>query len=37
MPIIAMLWGVADGEKIGLLHVGCMAVILVGVYLSRKQ
>ena len=37
MPIIAMLWGVADGEKIGLLHIGCMGVILVGVYLSRRQ
>lgn len=37
MPIIAMLWGVADGEKIGLLHLSCMAVILFGVYLSRRQ
>lgn len=37
MPIVAMLWGVADGEKIGLLHLSCMAVILFGVYLSRRQ
>jgi drug/metabolite transporter (DMT)-like permease len=37
MPIVAMLWGVADGEKIGLLHLGCMGVILFGVYLSRRQ
>lgn len=37
MPIVAMLWGVADGEKIGLLHLSCMAVILCGVYLSRRQ
>jgi drug/metabolite transporter (DMT)-like permease len=36
MPIVAMLWGVLDGEKIGVLHLGCMAIILVGVYLSRK-
>lgn len=36
MPIVAILWGVLDGEKIGLLHVVCMAIILLGVSLSRK-
>jgi drug/metabolite transporter (DMT)-like permease len=37
MPIVAMLWGVFDGEKIGLLHIGCMGIILGGVYLTRKS
>ncbi|WP_148270297.1 DMT family transporter [Haliscomenobacter hydrossis] len=37
MPIIAILWGVLDGEKIGFLHVACMAIILLGVSLSRKS
>jgi len=38
IPVFAILWGVLDGEKITLLHLGCMGLILSGVYLiSRKK
>ena len=33
IPIFAILWGVVDGEVITLHHLGCMLLILVGVYL----
>ncbi len=33
IPIVAMLWGVADGEKIGVWHLVAMGAILGGVYL----
>jgi drug/metabolite transporter (DMT)-like permease len=38
IPIFAILWGMLDGEKVTLLHLGCMCLILSGVYLiSRKN
>ncbi|MBK7175225.1 MAG: DMT family transporter [Bacteroidales bacterium] len=40
IPIFAILWGVIDGEKITLHHLGCMALILAGVYIinwKRKK
>jgi drug/metabolite transporter (DMT)-like permease len=33
IPVFAIGWGILDGEKITLLHVGSMALILLGVYL----
>ncbi len=36
IPIVAILWGVFDGEFIGWMHIASMAVILVGVYLIRS-
>ncbi len=36
MPIVAMIWGVLDGEILGLLHLGSFALILIGIYLIRK-
>lgn len=36
VPIVALLWGVADGETITILHFLGMGLILFGVYLSRK-
>ncbi|MDX1942668.1 MAG: DMT family transporter [Saprospiraceae bacterium] len=36
MPIVALLWGLLDGETIGLYHLLGMGLILLGVYLSRK-
>ncbi|NVO20777.1 MAG: DMT family transporter [Bacteroidetes bacterium] len=33
IPIFAILWGVLDGEKITFHHLGCMCLILTGVYL----
>lgn len=37
MPVIALLWSVADGESIGWQHVAAMLVILTGVYLVRRS
>ena len=36
VPIVALFWGVVDGEAITLVHFFGMALILVGVNLSRK-
>lgn len=36
MPMVALLWGLLDGETIGLYHLVGMALILTGVYLSRR-
>ncbi|MGB0198720.1 MAG: DMT family transporter [Flavobacteriaceae bacterium] len=37
LPIVALFWGVADGERISMLQIMATAVILVGVYLSHKK
>ena len=37
IPIVALLWGVLDGESIYYYHFFGMALILVGVYLSRRS
>ncbi|MBC7885614.1 MAG: EamA family transporter [Saprospiraceae bacterium] len=36
MPAIAIFWGFIDGETISILHFAGMALILVGVYLTKK-
>jgi drug/metabolite transporter (DMT)-like permease len=36
MPIVSLLWGMFDGEAIGWMHLVGMAMILSGVYLSRR-
>lgn len=36
MPIVALFWGLFDGESIGLYHILGMGLILTGVYLSRR-
>lgn len=36
MPLVALGWGLADGERVGWPHVIGMAFILSGVYLSRR-
>lgn len=35
IPIVAMIWGFADGELISIFHIISMALIIFGVYLSR--
>lgn len=35
IPIVAILWGLVDGEFIGWMHLTSMGVILIGVYLIR--
>jgi drug/metabolite transporter (DMT)-like permease len=37
MPIVAVMWGVFDGERFGVLQVMAAAIILFGVYLSNKR
>ncbi|MBW0177531.1 DMT family transporter [Sediminibacterium sp.] len=37
IPFIAVFWGLLDGEKITLLQIGCLGVILCGVYLVNKK
>lgn len=41
IPVFAILWGVLDNETINLLHLACMSLVLLGVYLinmkSRKS
>lgn len=37
MPIIALIWGVLDGESITWIHFLGMGLILFGVYLVRRQ
>jgi len=37
MPIVAMMWGFIDGETISILHFTGMAMILAGVYITKKN
>lgn len=37
MPLVAVLWGVLDGERIGFIEVIGGVVILFGVYLANKK
>jgi drug/metabolite transporter (DMT)-like permease len=37
IPIVAVFWGVSDGERITPAHLGCGAVILAGVWLVRRK
>lgn len=36
IPIVALGWGVFDGEPLGLFHIGGMLAILTGVYVVNK-
>jgi drug/metabolite transporter (DMT)-like permease len=31
-----LFWGILDGETISIVHFGGMAMILAGVYITRK-
>ena len=37
IPIVAIGWGLFDGEILSLIQVGGMVLILVGVYYTTKQ
>ena len=37
IPIVAILWGIAFEEQVTLLQVGCLAIILGGVYLANRN
>jgi drug/metabolite transporter (DMT)-like permease len=37
IPFIALFWGFIDGESIDLIEIGCLGVILSGVYLANRN
>ena len=37
IPIVAIFWGVFDGEKVTIIHLLSVAIILSGVYLVNKK
>ncbi|WP_452229017.1 DMT family transporter [Lacinutrix sp. MEBiC02404] len=37
MPIVALIWGVLDGEGFSMLQAFASGIILIGVYLSQKR
>lgn len=37
IPIVALMWGIVDGEKIHLLQYGGMALVIVAVYLINAK
>jgi drug/metabolite transporter (DMT)-like permease len=37
IPVVAVAWGLADGESLGWAEVGGMAIILLGVWLVNKK
>lgn len=37
MPFVAIAWGLFYGEKFGLKQVGCLIIILVGVYITNRK
>jgi drug/metabolite transporter (DMT)-like permease len=36
IPIIAMFWGFLDNENVGFVQLGCLGIILGGVYLANR-
>ncbi|MFM7726924.1 MAG: DMT family transporter [Flavobacteriales bacterium] len=37
MPMVAVGWGLGDGETFGLTHIGCAILVLLGVWLVNKK
>ncbi|WP_298893832.1 EamA family transporter [uncultured Psychroserpens sp.] len=37
MPVVALIWGLLDGEEFGVIQVIASAIILLGVYLANKK
>ncbi|HNQ12549.1 MAG TPA: DMT family transporter [Bacteroidia bacterium] len=37
IPVVAMLWGLLDGERIGVEHLASLLVIFTGVYLASRK
>jgi drug/metabolite transporter (DMT)-like permease len=36
IPVFAIMWGILDGERITIMHIGCMTIIMGGVWLINK-
>jgi drug/metabolite transporter (DMT)-like permease len=37
IPVVAIFWGIVDGEKVSLIHLLSVVIILSGVYLVNKK
>lgn len=37
IPFVALIWGVWAGEQVGWVQVGCLGIILLGVYITSKS
>ncbi|MCD8540323.1 MAG: EamA family transporter [Leadbetterella sp.] len=37
IPVVAMTAGIADGEKIGVIHLSGMAIILFSIFILNKK
>ena len=37
IPIVANFWGIIYGEEVGIKQFGCLALILLGVYLANRK
>ena len=37
IPVVGIFWGVLYNEEITLIQIGCLAIILAGVYLANKK
>jgi len=37
IPIVALIWGVLDGEKLNMIQVVATAIILLGVFLANRK
>ena len=37
IPVIAIFWGILDNEQVTLIQVGCLGLILSGVYLANRS
>jgi len=37
IPVVAVIWGLFDGETVSVLQVGCIAAMLVGVLLINRE
>ncbi|MGZ3839798.1 MAG: DMT family transporter [Flavisolibacter sp.] len=37
IPIVSIVWGVLDGENVTAIQIGCLGIILSGVYLANRQ
>jgi multidrug transporter EmrE-like cation transporter len=36
IPIVAVAWGILDGESLNLIQIGCLGLILWGVYIVNR-
>ena len=37
IPIVALIWGVLDGEKLNMIQIGATVIILLGVFMANRK